>query len=311
MRILLTGGSGMVGRNLLEHVNAGEYEILAPRSSELDLLNKVAVAEYIREHKPDMIIHAAGRVGGIQANMADPIGFLVENIQMGVHVINEAYRAGIRHCINLSSSCVYPRNALNPLTEKQILTGELEPTNEGYALAKITVMRLCQYISQTSEDIHYTNLIPCNLYGRYDKFDPVNSHMIPAVIRKIHTACESNAPNVEIWGDGEARREFMYAGDLVDSIFSVVEKMRSGNKVPDLMNVGIGCDYTINEYYHAVASVIGYEGKFVHDLSKPVGMHQKLIDSTKVSQLGWKPNTELLLGIKKTYRFFLEEVVND
>ncbi|WP_304525784.1 GDP-L-fucose synthase [Halomonas sp. I5-271120] len=310
MRILLTGGSGMVGRNLLDHASAREYEILAPRSRELNLLDREAVAEYLRENKPDLLIHAAGRVGGIQANMADPVGFLVENTQMGVHVINEAYRAGISHCINLSSSCVYPRNAPNPLSEDQILTGELEPTNEGYALAKITAMRLCQYISQISGSAHYTTLIPCNLYGRHDKFDPANSHMIPAVIRKIHEARQSNASSVEIWGDGEAQREFMYVEDLADCVFSVAEKMRIGDEVPDVMNVGIGRDYSVNEYYQAVASVIGFEGEFVHNLSKPVGMRQKLIDSTKINQLGWMPSTELSVGIEKTYRFFLEEVTN-
>lgn len=311
MRILLTGGSGMVGRNLLDHVSAIQYEILAPRSNELNLLDKNAVANYIRYYSPDLVIHAAGQVGGIQANIIDPVGFLVENTQMGVNVINEAYQAGVNHCINLASSCMYPRNASNPLSEEQILTGELEPTNEGYALAKITAMRLCQYISHVDKGKKYLTLVPCNLYGRYDKFEPAKSHMIPAVIRKIHEAHESQAPTVEIWGDGEARREFMYAEDLADCVFSIAKKIRTDEQVPDLINVGIGRDYTINEYYQAVADIIGFEGEFIHNLSKPVGMRQKLIDSTKVHQLGWQSNTELKAGIEKTYRYFLEEVVND
>lgn len=308
MRILLTGSSGMVGQNLLEHQSAAGFDFLTPSSQELDLLNRNSVADYLHQMKPDMVIHAAGRVGGIQANMADPVGFLVENSLMGIHVINEAHRAGIRYCINLASSCMYPRQAPNPLNEEMILTGELEPTNEGYALAKITATRLCQYISQMDLSKSYTTLIPCNLYGRHDKFDPLNSHMIPAVIRKIHEAREADVPNVEIWGDGEARREFMYASDLADCVFTVIEKMVNGRALPPLMNVGIDTDYSINEYYRAVADVLGYEGEFVHDLERPVGMRQKLIDSSRIRANGWKATTSLHEGIRRTYDYFLKDV---
>lgn len=298
----------MVGRNLLEHPSAANVDFLAPSSRELDLLNQQAVADYMRKHQPDLVIHAAGKVGGIQANMADPVGFLVQNSLMGFHVINEAYQTGVPYCVNLASSCMYPREAVNPLKESQILTGELEPTNEGYALAKITATRLCQYISQVDSCKSYTTLIPCNLYGRHDKFDPDNSHMIPAVIRKIHEAHKAGAPTVEIWGDGEARREFMYAKDLADCVFTVIGKMASGADLPALMNVGIGTDYTINEYYQTVADVLGYKGEFVHDLNKPVGMRQKLIDSSHINALGWQAGTPLYQGIEKTYQFFLKEV---
>lgn len=308
MRILLTGSRGMVGRNLLEHPAAAEFEFLTPGSDELDLLDQKAVAIYMQQYKPDLVIHAAGKVGGIQANMADPVGFLVKNTLMGVHVINEAHAASVPYCINLASSCMYPRKAANPLQEEQILTGELEPTNEGYALAKITATRLCQYISQIDSSKNYTTLIPCNLYGRHDKFDPANSHMIPAVIRKIHEAHQAGAPAVEIWGDGEARREFMYAEDLADCIFTTIEKMVSGVDLPTLMNVGIGQDFTINQYYRTVANVLGYQGEFVHNLTKPVGMRQKLIDSSRIHTLGWQAGTSLQQGIEKTYQYFLKEV---
>jgi GDP-L-fucose synthase len=311
MRILLTGSSGMVGRNLLEHRSAAGFEFLIPSSHELDLLDRKAVSDYILENKPDMVIHAAGRVGGIQANMADPVGFLVENSLMGIHVINEANQANVKYCINLASSCMYPRQAANPLREEMVLTGELEPTNEGYALAKITATRLCQYISQMNPSKMYTTLIPCNLYGRHDKFDPLSSHMIPAVIRKIHEAREADLASVEIWGDGEARREFMYAGDLADCIFTVIEKMRDDRALPSMMNVGIATDHTINEYYQAVADVLGYEGEFVHDLEKPVGMRQKLIDSSRIHSDGWEAATPLHEGIRRTYDFFLKEVNHD
>lgn len=307
MRIFLTGGSGMVGQNLRAHAFAQDCEVLAPSSQELDLTDQQAVLDYIKNSRPEMVIHAAGQVGGIQANMADPVGFLVNNSLMGLHVINSAYQAGVKHCVNLASSCMYPRSAPNPLKEEQILTGELEPTNEGYALAKITATRLCQYINRMHDDIHYVTLIPCNLYGRHDKFDPEHSHMIPAVIRKIHEALEQSADTVEIWGDGEARREFMYVEDLADCVFEVIAQLKAGKLVPDLMNVGLGTDYSINEYYRTIADVVGYRGQFEHDLSKPVGMRQKLIDSSRINVLGWQAKTSLSDGIAKTYQFFLEE----
>ncbi|MGP9765415.1 GDP-L-fucose synthase family protein [Halomonas sp. AOP13-D3-9] len=311
MKILLTGSSGMVGKNILEHPAAENHEFITPSSKELNLLDLQAVRAFYKQHQPDCVIHAAGRVGGIQANMANPVGFLVDNTLMGVNVINSAHEAGIKHLLNLASSCMYPRAAANPLQEDDILKGELEPTNEGYALAKITATRLCEYISRTDKDAQFCTLIPSNLYGRYDKFDPANSHMIPAVIRKVHEAKVAGSQEVEIWGDGEARREFMYAQDLADFIFLIIEKMAQQTEVPELMNVGLGRDYSINQYYKAVADVIGYQGEFVHDLTRPVGMRQKLIDSSVANSLGWKADNTLVDGIEKTYRYFIEDVLND
>lgn len=311
MKILLTGSSGMVGKNILEHPDAQAHEFLTPGSKELNLLDLQSVRAFFATHKPDCVIHAAGRVGGIQANMANPVGFLVDNTLMGVHVINSAHEAGVKHLINLASSCMFPRAAINPLQESDILKGELEPTNEGYALAKITATRLCEYISETDSEAEYCTLIPCNLYGRYDKFDTANSHMIPAVIRKIYEAKVTGSQQVEIWGDGEARREFMYAKDLADFIFLALNSMEKQLPLPGLMNVGLGQDYSINEYYQAVADVVGYQGEFVHDLTRPVGMRQKLIDSSIANSQGWKADTTLVEGIEKTYRYFVEDVLND
>ena len=311
MKILLTGSSGMVGKNILEHPDAQAHEFLTPGSKELNLLDLQSVRAFFATHKPDCVIHAAGRVGGIQANMANPVAFLVDNTLMGVHVINSAHEAGVKHLLNLASSCMFPRAAANPLQESDILKGELEPTNEGYALAKITATRLCEYISRTDSEAQFCTLIPCNLYGRYDKFDPANSHMIPAVIRKIYEAKVSGSQQVEIWGDGEARREFMYAKDLADFIFLSLNSMAKQSPIPELMNVGLGQDYSINEYYQAVADVIGYKGEFVHDLTRPVGMRQKLIDSSIANSQGWKADTTLVEGIEKTYRYFFEDVLND
>ncbi len=308
MKILLTGANGMVGKNILDVAQKHKHEFLSPSSIELNLLDGIAVQKYLKIHQPDMVIHAAGIVGGIQANMAQPVKFLVDNMQMGLNILIAANNAGVGRFLNLSSSCMYPRDAINPLSEDLILKGELEPTNEGYALAKITSTRLCEYICQESPKRLYKTIIPCNLYGRFDKFDPNHSHMIPAVIRKIDEAKKSQQPELDIWGDGEARREFMYAEDLAEFVFYAVENFST---MPQNLNVGLGTDYTINEYYQAIAGVVGYTGKFKHDLSKPVGMKQKLIDDARLEEFGWSYKTSLDAGIKQTYEFYLSEYCND
>lgn len=295
----------MVGRNILEHPKSKQYSFLAPTSAELDLRDFSRVQEYISTHSPSFIIHAAGLVGGIQANMAYPVDFLVENVDIGRNVLLAARHAGVKKLLNLSSSCMYPRNAPNPLREDLILKGELEPTNEGYALAKIFTMRLGQYIYKEDSSFSYKTFIPCNLYGRFDKFDPNKSHLIPAIIHKVHQAKVDKQQTVEIWGDGNARREFMYAGDLANAVLRSVE---SFDEMPDLMNVGIGLDFSINEYYQAVAKVIGWDGEFTHDLSRPVGMKQKLVSIDRQKSWGWTASTTLEEGITKTYDFYLKSV---
>ena len=293
----------MVGRNLLEHPNIDEFEVLSPNSHELDLRNFNAVESYLQTYRPDMVIHAAGKVGGIQANMREPAAFLLENLDMGRNVVLASRQAGVKRLLNLGSSCMYPRNAPNPLREEMVLTGELEPTNEGYALAKIMVAKLCDYIAREDASFQYKTLIPCNIYGRHDKFDPKHSHMVPAVIHKIHQAKLSGASEVEIWGSGNARREFMYAGDLADCMWKAIQ---SFDTLPSIMNVGLGVDLSILDYYLAIAHVVGYSGTFVHDLTKPEGMAQKLVRTKKLEQWGWSATTKLDDGIKKTYQFYLE-----
>jgi GDP-L-fucose synthase len=198
---------------------------------------------------------------------------------------------------------MYPRNAPNPLTEELVLAGELEPTNEGYALAKIVTARLCDYIRREQPEFQYKTMIPCNLYGRHDKFSPAHSHLIPAIIHKIHAAQKSGTTTADIWGDGHSRREFMYAGDFADA---VMHGLAHFDTMPDLLNIGIGHDYTINEYYAAVAGVIGWQGTFEHDLSKPVGMRQKLVSTARQQAWGWQARTGLAEGIQHTYQYFLE-----
>lgn len=299
--LLITGGSGMVGRNLLEHPNARNFEVYAPSSAELNLFDYNSISEYIKLNNIQTIIHCAGQVGGIHLNISDPTGFLNNNLIMGINLVNAAKANNVAQLINLGSSCMYPRDYINPLKEEYILNAPLEPTNEGYALAKITVAKLCEYIRR-QYGLQYKTLIPCNLYGRWDKFGENNSHLIPAVIKKIHDAYTKNLPIVDIWGDGLARREFMLASDCVNGIFYALDNF---DKLDDYTNLGLGYDYSINEYYQTVADVIGYSGEFVHDLSKPVGVQQKLVDTSKIKLLGWSAKYSLQEGITETYKFFL------
>lgn len=303
MKVFVTGGSGMVGRNIVEYLINRGIEVLYPTSKEINLLDKETLKIFIQKNEPEMIIHCAGLVGGIQANINNPASFLYENTQMGLNIIMSSYESGVKKLINMSSSCVYPRNIKNPLSEEFILKGELESTNEGYSLAKIISTRFCEYLNRENNDLDYKTIIPCNLYGRYDTFDLNKSHMIPGAIKKIYDAKKNKEKNVIIWGDGSVRREFMYVEDLADFVRYAIENFE---QMPQNINVGLGFDYSINEYYQIIADVIGYKGTFVHDLSKPVGMKQKLIDNSKLKDFGWKHKTSLKDGIHKSYKFFLK-----
>lgn len=302
-KILLTGAGGMVGQNLLEHPEINKFEILAPSRTELDLRNFSSVGAFIERHRPDMVIHAAGKVGGIQANLREPVSFLVDNLEMGRNVILASRQHGIKKLMNLGSSCMYPKNHTEPLIEDMVLKGELEPTNEGYAIAKIAIARLCDYVRLEDNSYHYKTLIPCNLYGRHDKFDPAYSHLIPAIIHKVHQARLKDNATVEIWGDGLARREFMYAGDLADMIVKAVNDF---DLLPNYMNLGLGYDYTINDYYYTAAEVIGFSGNFSYDKTKPVGMLRKLVNIDHQVKLGWCHQISLKEGLKRTYDFYLK-----
>ena len=303
--LLLTGGSGLVGRNIQNHYASNKWNIIAPTSNDLNLMDYTAVKSFFNACKPDIILHCAGRVGGISANIMEPVAFLDSNIVIGRNVIMGAREAKIKKLINLASTCIYPREAQNPLKEEYILEGKLEPTNEGYAIAKIVALRLCQYIRKEDPSYNYKTLIPCNLYGRFDKFDPKKSHLLPAIIHKIHHAKITGKQSVEIWGDGSARREFMYIEDLADAIYFALESI---SDIPDLMNLGVGNDYTVKEYYESVALAIGWQGEFVFDHSKPIGMAQKLSDISLQSKWGWQPKTTLKEGIRSTYKYYLENV---
>ena len=299
--VLITGSTGMVGRNATDKLLERGFDVLAPTRKELDLIDSREVTRYFKSNKIDIVIHAAGLVGGIQANIEKPYSFLSLNSQIALNVISASIETGIERLINLGSSCMYPKDCQNELTEDLILTGPLEPTNEGYAIAKIMASKLCDY-ALSEFGLSYKTLIPCNLYGKYDNFHPVRSHMIPAVIRKVHEATKTNNI-VEIWGTGEVRREFMFVEDLIDFITWSLDNY---NQLPSMINVGLGHDFSIKEYYESIAEVIGYKGEFTYDLSKPEGMNRKLCSIQKQNQLGWTPKHSLKQGLEKTYQFYLK-----
>jgi GDP-L-fucose synthase len=306
-KILITGGSGMVGKNFLEHNDIKKYSILAPNRSEVDLLNFKQVSNYIKKNKPDLIIHAAGKVGGILANIKSPVTFLNNNADIGKNILLAAREHNIKKLINLSSSCVYPKNLNRPLEESDILKGELEPTNEAYAIGKIYTQKLCQYINKENNQFSYNTLIPCNLFGRHDNFDLETGHLLPNIISKIYIAKQKKKKDIFIWGDGSSRREFMYTGDFIDFLFFAIKKF---NNLPLVLNVGLGHDFSVLDYYKAVAEVFLWDGNFKFDLSKPVGQKQKLVSVKNLNEFGWKNKTSLKKGIKETINFFLERNKN-
>lgn len=300
-RVFLAGANGMVGKNILENPKSKSYEWLIPSRKDLDLRDRKSVQDYFRATQPEFVINAAGVVGGIQANVREPVRFFTDNLDIGVNLITAAKETGIRKFLNLSCSCMFPRVAALPMREESILTGELEPTNEGYAIARIAAQRLCEYVSRESSGYLYKTLIACNLYGRHDKFDPRHAHMIPAVMVKLHDAALSRSPEVSIWGDGSATREFMFAGDFAECVLRSIEEFET---LPDVCNVGPGEEVSIKEYYEKIARVVGYEGSFVFDLSKPSGMARKVVDISKITAWGWRASTSLEAGLKQTYEFY-------
>lgn len=306
-RVLITGASGFVGRNLVNHKRAADFDLLTPSSSELNLLEYESIRDYLSHNRPAWVIHAAGMVGGIQANLAEPDQFITRNSLMGLNLLNAcATGSSVKNIVNLGSSCMYPVGARNPLLEDKLFTGALEPTNEGYAMAKLLVAKLGQSLRKKNHGIEITTAIPCNLYGVYDHFDPLKSHLLAAIIQKIHNAKNLGSDSIEIWGPGTARREFLFAEDLANCLWMMVE--RGIQRVPDFVNIGAGQDFSVNEFYQMVARVLAYEGAFVYALDKPVGIHQKLIDSTWVNRWGWYPRVSIEEGLSRTFDFYLRSI---
>ncbi len=301
-KIYIAGHRGMVGSacwRLLEKL--GYSNLIGRTSNELDLRNQSQVYNFIKDSKPDVIIDAAARVGGIVANKEYPYQFLMENMQIQNNLISSAHEFNIAKFIFLGSSCIYPKSAPQPLKEDYLLTDSLEPTNEWYAIAKISGVKLCEAIRrQFGKD--FVSLMPTNLYGSNDNFDLQTSHVLPAMMRKFHEAKENNHSDVILWGTGSPMREFLHVDDLASAVVFALE-----NVLPDyLYNVGAGTDITIKELADMIQSQVGHKGNIKWDSSKPDGTTRKLMDSSKIMQLGWQPTYNLQNGIANTYSWFLE-----
>lgn len=304
MKMLLTGSRGMLGSSILETINEN-FEVLAPARDEMDLLNAKEVFDYLSTFKPNYIIHAAARVGGIQANIDNGFEFLTENLQMDSNLFSAALKLKINNLVYIGSTCMYPKDREIALKESDLLTGSLEPTNEGYALAKIIGTKTVELASQR-EGLFWRTLILSNLYGPKDHFEPERSHLIAAVIRKVDVALQKNESSVVMWGDGTSRREFTFVRDVADFITSHLEDLSA---LPVTMNLGSGVDYSIQDFYEFIAKEMNYRGKIVSDLSKPNGMKRKLSDSSLATAHGWVSKTGIHAGLSETVAWYNESKV--
>lgn len=309
-RIFVAGHKGMVGSAIARQLQQDERNVLITADrQQLDLLNQQAVQTFFAEQNIDQVYLAAAKVGGIHANNTYPAEFIYENIMVEANVIHTAHMHGVQQLLFLGSSCIYPRNVPQPMSETALLTGSLECTNEPYAIAKIAGIKLCEsYNRQYGRD--YRSVMPTNLYGEYDNFHPENSHVIPALIRRFHEAKVANAPVVHAWGTGKPMREFLHVDDMAQaSVFVMnLDKATYQRETQPMMshiNVGTGIDCTIKELTETVAEVIGYTGVIEWDVTKPDGTPRKLMDVSRLERLGWKAKTSLKDGLARTYAWFL------
>ena len=301
MKVFVGGGSGLAGSAILRAAPI-DVELFHPTHSELPLENYPQVFDYFKENKISHVILAAGQVGGILANNFHQKDFLLENLKIQNSVFQAAVENDIKNFIFLGSSCIYPRLAIQPIKEEALLTGLLEPTNEGYALAKICGIKLCTAIHK-EYGYNYVALMPSNLYGLNDNFDRSNSHVPAALMRKIHEAKLANAREVDIWGSGEVKREFMSSKDLANACWYFLNSEYGG----ELINIGTGVDISILEFASILKTIIGYQGKFKLDLSKPNGTPRKLLDVSKATSFGWQSSIDLKAGLSETYEWFVEQ----
>ena len=300
-KIFVAGYLGMVGSAFMRRLGAeGFTNLLKPDRSQLDLMDEHAVLPFFLEKKPDVVILAAAKVGGIQANNDYPVEFLLENLRIQNNVIRSADRSGVRKLLFLGSSCIYPKFAPQPIPESALLTGPLEPTNEAYAIAKIAGIKLCQAYAR-EKGKKFISVMPTNLYGPNDNFDLETSHVFAALLRKAHEAKTRNEKKLVVWGTGEPRREFLHVDDLAAACLLLLDKYDS----PEIINIGYGEDITIRELAELICDVVGFDGELVWDKTKPDGTPRKLLDVTSIRKLGWEPTISLRNGIAQTYEWFL------
>ncbi|MEQ1904109.1 MAG: GDP-L-fucose synthase [Pirellulaceae bacterium] len=302
-KIFVSGHRGMVGQAVVRALRQrGAQRLLVRERGELNLLRQTDVEAFFKTERPDAVVFAAARVGGIHANDTYPADFIYENLQMANNAIHAAYQSGTKHFLFLGSTCIYPRNAPQPMSEDCLLTGPLEPTNEAYALAKIAGLKMCQFYRR-QHGVLFHSAMPTNLYGPGDNYHPENSHVLPALLRRFHEACESGARQVAIWGSGTPRREFLHVDDLAAAILHLIELPNP----PDWVNVGTGLDLSIADLAVLVARTVGYEGEIVYDRTKPDGTPVKRTDISKITASGWRPRISLEEGLRATYADYLKE----
>jgi len=303
-RIYVAGHRGMVGSAIVRRLQAdGCARLLTPSRAELDLLDQARTQAWFEQHRPEVVVVAAAKVGGILANNTYPADFIRDNLAIALNAVEAAHRTGVQRLLFLGSSCIYPKHAPQPMPEDCLLTGPLEPTNEAYAIAKIAGLKLCQYYRQ-QYGLLYHSLMPTNLYGPGDNYHPKNSHVLPALIRRFHEAKEQGAPEVVLWGTGSPQREFLHVDDLAAATVFLLGL----ENPPDWINVGTGIDLSIRELADLVARTVGYSGRIVLDPTKPDGTPRKLMDVSRLAALGWRASIRIEEGVRRTYASFREEL---
>lgn len=306
-KIYVAGHRGLVGSAIVRGLRKKGYENIIGRThEELDLENEVDVDKFFEVEKPEYVFLAAAKVGGIYANSTYPADFIYKNLKIQNNVIGSAFKHNVKKLMFLGSSCIYPKMCPQPIKEEYLLSGYLEETNEGYALAKISGLKMCQFFNK-QYGTNYISVMPTNLYGPYDNYSGINSHVMPALIRRFHEAKINNTPEVVVWGSGTPLREFLYSEDMADACIFLMETYE-GN---EFFNIGTGKEVTIKELAEMIKDVVGYEGKIVWDASKPDGTPRKLLDVSKLEKAGWKYKVELNEGIKLAYQWFLENYNGD
>lgn len=296
-KILITGSTGLIGKNFNNDIRSKKYLILKPNRKKLNLENFEKIKKYLKTNKPDIIVHLAAHVGGIQYNIKNQKQMFIDNYEISKNLIKAAYECKIYKLINISSSCAYPQNK-NNYKETDLLTGEFEPTNIGYAMAKAFSTKYCEFIN-LERRFKYITLVPCNLFGRFENIEKEKSHMLISAIRKISYAKNKNIKKVNIWGSGNNKREYMYVEDFVDFLFFVLKKF---NTIPNIINVGTGKDYKIKEYYFRISKVLKHKINLIK-INKPEGQKQKLMNINLLRKTGWKPKIGLNKGIQRTYEY--------
>ena len=302
-RIYVAGHRGLAGSAIIRSLKQRGFENLITRThAELELMDAVAVKDFFEQAKPEYVFLAAAKVGGIHANSTYPADFMRENLIVQTNVIHESWRQGVVKLLFLGSSCIYPKLCPQPIKEEYLLSGELEKTNDAYALAKIAGIKTCQSYNQ-QHGTHFISAMPTNLYGVNDNFHPENSHVLPALIRRFHEAKLANVESISIWGTGTSRREFLHSDDLADAVLFLMENYDDS----EIVNVGCGKDQTIKELAETIQEVVGYTGHLKFDSTRPDGTPQKILDISKINSLGWKPTISLREGLKQVYQWYTEQ----